>query len=62
MQVKEHDQELEYTVKGSKFPIEIKIFGQEPPTGENIKYCSRCGKPNPKSAKYCIKCGQEFWM
>ncbi|CAD7768560.1 Endonuclease NucS [Candidatus Methanoperedenaceae archaeon GB50] len=60
--VKEHDQELEYTVKGSKFPIEIKIFGQEPPTGENIKYCSRCGKPNPKSAKYCIKCGQEFWM
>ncbi|RJS84186.1 DUF1016 family protein [Methanophagales archaeon] len=60
--VKEYDQELEYAVKGSKFPIEIKIFGQEPPTGENIKYCTRCGKPNPKSAKYCIKCGQEFWM
>ncbi len=60
--VKEYDKELEYAVKGSKFPIEIKIFGQEPPTMENIKYCTRCGKPNPKSAKYCIKCGQEFWM
>jgi len=60
--VKEQDQELEYAVKGSKFPIEIKIFGREPPTGENIKYCTRCGKPNPKSAKYCSKCGQEFWL
>ena len=60
--VKEYDQELKYAIKGSKFPIEIKIFGQEPPTGENIKYCTRCGKPNPKLAKYCIKCGQEFWM
>lgn len=60
--VKEFDQELEYAIKGSKFPIEIKIFGEEPPTEENIKYCTRCGKPNPKSAKYCIKCGQEFWM
>lgn len=60
--VKEFDQELEYAIKGSKFPIEIKIFGEEPPTRENIKYCTRCGKPNPKSAKYCIKCGQEFWM
>lgn len=60
--VKEHDKELEYAIKGSKFPIEIKIFGQEPPIEKNIKYCDRCGKPNKKSAKYCIKCGQEFWM
>lgn len=60
--VKEVDQELKYAIKGSKFPIEIKVFGKEPPTKENIKYCTRCGKPNPKSAKYCIKCGQEFWM
>lgn len=60
--VKEYDKELEYAIKGSKFPIEIKIFGQEPPTEENIKYCTRCGKPNPKSAKYCVKCGEEFWM
>ena len=60
--VKEYDKELGYAIKGSKFPIEVKIFGQEPPTEENIKYCDRCGKPNKKSAKYCIKCGQEFWM
>ena len=60
--LKEYDQKLEYAVKGSKFPIEIKIFGKEPPVEKNIKYCPRCGKPNPKSAKYCIKCGKEFWM
>ena len=60
--VREHDQGLEYAIRGSKFPIEIKIFGKEPPTGKNIKYCTECGKANPKSAKYCIKCGQEFWM
>lgn len=60
--VKEYDRDLEYALKGSKFPITIKIFGQEPPTEENIKYCDSCGKPNKKSAKYCEKCGQEFWM
>jgi len=60
--VREHDQGLEYAIKGSKFPIEIKIFGKEPPTGENIRYCTKCGKANPKSAKYCMKCGQKFWM
>ena len=60
--VKEYAKELEYAIKGSKFPIEIKMFGQEPPTEENIKYCGGCGKINKKSAKYCIKCGQEFWM
>lgn len=60
--VKEYDRDLEYALKGSKFPIAIKILGQEPPTEENIKYCERCRKPNKKSAKYCVKCGQEFWM
>ena len=60
--VREYDKGLEYAIKGSKFSIAIKKFGQEPPTEENIKYCNRCGKPNRKSAKYCIKCGQEFWM
>ena len=60
--VKERDKELEYAVKGSRFPIEIKAFEKIPPVEENIKYCTRCGKANPKSAKYCIKCGQEFWM
>jgi len=60
--VKGYDRDLEYALKGSKFPIAIKIFGQEPPTEENIKYCDRCRKPNKKSAKYCVKCGQEFWM
>jgi len=60
--VKECDKGLEYAIEGSKFPIEIKIFGKNPPTEENIRYCDRCGKPNKKSAKYCIKCGQKFWM
>jgi len=60
--VKKYDKDLEYAVKGSKFPIKIKIFGEEPPIEENIKYCDNCGKPNKKSARYCIKCGHEFWM
>lgn len=60
--VREYDKGLEYAIKGSKFPIEIKKFGPDAPTEENIRYCDRCGKPNKKSAKYCVKCGQEFWM
>lgn len=60
--VKEYDKELEYALKGSKFPIGIKVFGQEPPTEENIKYCGKCGKTNKQSARYCMKCGREFWM
>ena len=60
--VKKFDQELEYAIKGSKFPIEIKSFEEEPPTGENIKYCRKCRKQNPNSAIYCSKCGQKFWM
>lgn len=60
--IKDYDMELEYALKGSRFPIAIKIFGQEPPIEDNIKYCDKCGKTNKKSAKYCIKCGQEFWM
>mgnify|MGYP000726813470 CR=1 FL=1 len=60
--VKEIDEELEYSVKGSKFKIEIKKFGEEEPVEPNIKYCDKCGKPNKKSAKYCQYCGNEFWM
>ncbi len=60
--VKEHDKELEYAIKGSKYPIEIKVFGQEPPLEENIKYCTNCGKQLPKSAKFCDKCGENVWL
>jgi hypothetical protein len=60
--VRESDLGLEYAVKGSRFPIEIKIFGREAPTQDNIKYCTNCRKPNSKSAKYCSKCGKELWM
>lgn len=59
---KGHDRALEYATKGSRFPIEIKTFGQEPPTEGNVKYCNRCAKPNRRSARYCTKCGQDFWM
>lgn len=60
--VKNHDEQLEYAIKGSKFPIEVKIFGEEAPLVDNIKYCDHCGKPNRKSAKYCIKCGEALWL
>ncbi len=59
---KENDKQLEYAAKGSKFTIEIKVFGEEAPIQANIKYCDSCGKPNKKSAKYCIKCGKELWL
>lgn len=60
--VSESDKELEYSIKGSKFSIEIKTFGQAPPIEQNIKYCERCGKLNKKSANYCVICGNEFYM
>ncbi len=60
--VSTHDEQLEYAIKGSKFTIEIKVFGEEAPTLDNIKYCDNCGKPNRKSAKYCVKCGKELWL
>lgn len=59
---KTYDEQLEYAVRGSKFPIEIKIFGEEAPISGNIKYCDNCGKSNRISAKYCVKCGKEFWL
>jgi hypothetical protein len=59
---KENDKQLEYAAKGSKFALEIKVFGAEAPVQANIKYCDSCGKPNKKSAKYCVKCGKEFWL
>lgn len=59
---KTYDEQLEYAVRGSKFPIEIKIFGEEAPIPGNIKYCDNCGKSNRISAKYCAKCGKEFWL
>jgi len=60
--VKEYDERLEYAVKISRFPIEIKKFGTLPPLMKNIVYCNECGKPNQKNAKFCKHCGQEFWM
>ncbi len=59
---KTDDKQLEYAIKGSKFPIETKIFGPEAPIPENIKYCNFCRKPNRISAKYCERCGKEFWL
>ena len=59
---KENDKQLEYAARGSKFTIEIKVFGEEAPIQANIKYCDSCGKPNKKSAKYCVKCGNELWL
>ncbi|MGQ4876195.1 MAG: endonuclease NucS domain-containing protein [Promethearchaeia archaeon] len=59
---KSYDEGLEYAIKGVKFQIDIKIFENEPPIGENIKYCDKCVSPNRKSANYCRKCGEIFWM
>ncbi len=59
---KENDKQLEYAAKGSKFTIDIKVFGEEAPIQANIKYCESCGKPNKKSSKHCVKCGNEFWL
>lgn len=59
---KENDKQIEYAAKGSKFALEIKVFGPEAPIQANIKYCDSCGKPNKKSAKYCVKCGHELWL
>lgn len=60
--VKKSNKDLEYAIRGSKFLIDIKIFGKEPPIDENIKYCDKCGGINRKSAKVCVKCGEKFWM
>ena len=57
-----HDRKLEYAIKGSKYPVKVKIFGEEAPVEENIKYCDKCGEANRKSAKFCVKCGNEFWL
>lgn len=58
----DYDKKLEYAIKGSKYPIEVKIFGEETPVEENIKYCDKCRTPNRKSAKFCVECGNEFWL
>jgi len=60
--VREKDKDLEYSAKGSKYRIDVKIFGAEAPLPENIRYCENCGKPNKKSAKHCRACGTEFWL
>ena len=57
-----HDRKLEYAVKGSKYPIEMKDFRDDAPVEENIKYCDKCGTANKKSAKFCVRCGTEFWL
>jgi hypothetical protein len=59
---KDSDKKLGYAINGSKYPIEVKIFGEEAPVEENIKYCDKCGTANKKSAKFCVKCGCEFWL
>jgi hypothetical protein len=58
----DYDKKLEYAVKGSKYPIEVKIFGDETPVEENVKYCDECGTSNRKSAKFCVGCGNKFWL
>jgi hypothetical protein len=58
----DYDTKLEYAIKGSKYPVEVKIFGEDAPVEENIKYCDKCGEVNRKSAKFCAKCGNEFWL
>ena len=60
--VKEVDKKLDYAIKGSKFPIEIITFKNEPPHKNNIKYCDECGAVNRKSAKFCQRCQNKFWM
>ena len=59
---KTYDEQLEHAIRGSRFSIEIKIFGQEAPIQVNIRYCDSCGKANRTTAKYCVKCGKEFWL
>jgi hypothetical protein len=27
---------------------------------QNLKYCTRCGAPNPKESVYCASCGKKF--
>jgi hypothetical protein len=27
---------------------------------QTLKYCTRCGAPNPKEAVYCANCGKQF--
>jgi hypothetical protein len=42
----DYDMKLEYAIKGSKYPVEVKIFGEDAPVEENIKYCDKCGEVN----------------
>ena len=60
--VKEIDKKLNYAIKGSKFPIDVITFKNEPPIKNNIKYCDKCGALNRKSAKFCERCQNKFWM
>jgi hypothetical protein len=27
---------------------------------QTVKYCTRCGAPNPKESVYCANCGKQF--
>lgn len=60
--VKETNKDLEYAVRGTRFPIKIKTFGDEPPIKEKMKHCDQCGEVNRVSAQFCVKCGKKFWM
>jgi|GEM_PF-5355139 Ribosomal protein L40E len=33
-------------------------YAYEP--SQTVKYCTRCGAPNPKEALYCANCGKKF--
>lgn len=47
------------TANSTNTPPQSQQFTSEPSSGE-IKYCTNCGKPNPKSAKFCEQCGNKF--
>jgi len=60
--VKETNEKLEYSARGSSFPIEIKLFGDVAPISDNMMYCQHCGKQIVASAKFCKYCGENCWL
>ena len=56
------ENDLELAISGSRYPIEIRVFGNMPPIEQNLKFCADCGASISKRAKYCTSCGQEQWL
>ena len=56
------ENDLEFAIRGSRYPIEIKVFGNVPPVDQNLAFCSSCGAPIPKRVRHCATCGQEQWL